>query len=102
MCAFSCRLFKADGAPNQNSTNEGARKAVADAILRKHHAAIAIVNLTQWCLLINEILLLIIGCLKLQADKLSKMFHYRPLNIACVFSPPAQLLIKMVANAQKN
>jgi type I restriction enzyme R subunit len=40
---------------------------------------------------------------KLQADKIVEDIHYRPLNIACVFSPPAPAIAQNgEANAQKN
>jgi type I restriction enzyme R subunit len=102
---FHIDYFKADGVPKEQITEAGARKAVAEAILKKHDSATnqrkfnailataSINNAIAYYQLFEE----------LQAERIADSVDYRPLNITCVFSPPAQAIAQSGdSNAQKN
>lgn len=91
---FHIDYFK--GNQNTRAGEEVTRQAVVEAILEKHYAATnnrkfnavlataSINNAIEYYQLFNEI----------QIQKQAQEPEYTPLNIACVFSPPAQLIAK--------
>jgi len=102
---FHIDYFKADGTFEQTIASDGARKAVVESILEKHNAATndrkfnallataSINNAIDYYNLFKII----------QTEKEGKDELFRPLNIACVFSPPALTISQSgEVNAQKN
>lgn len=93
---FHIDYFKGKGTQNAKPGEAIAQLAVAEAILDKHDAATnsrrfnavlataSISNAIEYYQLLKEI----------QKKKLSNNPDFAPLNIACVFSPPAQLIAK--------
>nr|MBD3623341.1 type I restriction endonuclease subunit R [Sunxiuqinia sp.] len=93
---FHIDYFKGEGTVNARPGEAIAQQAVAKAILEKHNAATnqrkfnailataSINNAIEYYRLFKE----------LQKDQLSEDPDFVPLNIACVFSPPAQLIAK--------
>jgi type I restriction enzyme R subunit len=93
---FHIDYFKGKGDKNPKPGEAIAQKAVVDAILDKHNAATnfkrfnavlataSINNAIEYYQLLKEI----------QKKKLAENSDYDFLNIACVFSPPAQLIAK--------
>lgn len=93
---FHIDYFKGEGTVNVNPGEAIAQQAVAEAIIEKHDAATnqrkfnavlatdSINNAIEYHRLFKEI----------QKKKLEENPDYVPLNIACVFSPPAQLIAK--------
>lgn len=102
---FHIDYFKADGIPKEMITEAGARKAVAEAILEKHYGATnqRKFNAILATASINNAIAYYQLFKELQVEKLAANEDYRPLNITCVFSPPAQVVAQSgEANAQKN
>jgi type I restriction enzyme R subunit len=102
---FHIDYFKGKGTQTPNPGEPIAQQAVVEAILDKHNAATnsrrfnavlatgSINNAIEYYQLFKEI----------QTRKLYKDPDFVPLNIACVFSPPAQLIAKEGDNlSQKN
>lgn len=93
---FHIDYFKGQGTQNPKPGEAIAQQAVVDAILDKHNAATnqrkfnailataSINNAIEYFNLFKEA----------QAKKQTENPGYEPLNIACVFSPPAQLIAK--------
>tara|TARA_R110002033_G_scaffold114942_1_gene159694 strand:- start:7340 stop:9178 length:1839 start_codon:yes stop_codon:yes gene_type:complete len=93
---FHVDYFKTDGADAANLSESQKQKAIVEAILQKHDAvtdqkrfnAIFATGSINYAIayyrLFNE----------LQNQKLEADADYRKLNIACVFSPPAQAVAK--------
>lgn len=93
---FHIDYFKGEGTVNARPGEAIAQKAVAEAIINKHNAATnqrkfnailatgSINNAIEYYRLFKE----------LQAKRKVEDPDYNPLNIACVFSPPAQLIAK--------
>lgn len=93
---FHIDYFKGKGTKNAKPGEPIARQAVVEAILEKHDAATnsrrfnallataSINNAIEYYHLLKEI----------QQQKAQENPDYVPLNIACVFSPPAQLIAK--------
>lgn len=93
---FHIDYYKGKGTLNAKPGEAIAQQAVVEAILDKHHAATnqrkfnailataSINNAIEYHRLFKEI----------QKKKLEENPDYVPLNIACVFSPPAQLIAK--------
>ncbi|MGY5849195.1 type I restriction endonuclease subunit R [Salegentibacter sp. F14] len=93
---FHIDYFKGNGNQNPKPGEPIAQQAVAEAIIDKHNAATnqrkfnatlataSINNAIEYYRLFKEI----------QAKKKAQNPDYVPLNIACVFSPPAQLIAK--------
>lgn len=93
---FHIDYFKGKGNQNPKAGEPIAQQAVAEAILEKHNAATnsrrfnailatgSINNAIEYYQLFKEI----------QAKKKAEDENYTPLQIACVFSPPAQLVAK--------
>lgn len=91
---FHIDYFKGEGSVRAKPGEAIAQQAVAEAIIDKHNAATnqrkfnailataSINNAIDYYRLFKEI----------QAKKLAEDPDYVPLNIACVFSPPAQLI----------
>ncbi|PRY91904.1 type I restriction enzyme R subunit [Marinilabilia salmonicolor] len=91
---FHIDYFKGEGKQNPKPGEALAQQAVAEAIIDKHNAATnqrkfnallataSINNAIEYYRLFKEI----------QKKKLNENPDYVPLNIACVFSPPAQLI----------
>lgn len=89
---FHIDYFKPEGAAGPKPGTGLARQAVVDSILTKHDAATLqrrfnAVLATQS---INDAIAYYELFKQQQADKLAANSEYRPLNIACVFSPPAE------------
>jgi len=102
---FHIDYFKADNVSEQTITNEGARKGVAEAILEKHNAATndRKFNAVLATASINNAIDYYNLFKTIQAEKVAEDEQFRPLNIACVFSPPAQTVAQSgEVNAQKN
>lgn len=102
---FHIDYFKGNGDQNPKPGEAIAQQAVVEAIIDKHNAATnqrkfnatlataSINNAIEYYRLFKEI----------QRNKLDANPDYAPLNIACVFSPPAQLIAKNGdQNSQKN
>ncbi|MEA5257295.1 type I restriction endonuclease subunit R [Arcicella aquatica] len=102
---FHIDYFKGKGENNPKSSESLTQKAIVEAILDKHDAAtnsrkfnavLATANINnaiEYYQLFKEI----------QKKKQSEHPNYIPLNIACVFSPPAQLMAKQESQqSQKN
>lgn len=102
---FHVDYFKGKGNLNPKPGEAIAQQAVVEAILDKHEAATnsrrfnavlataSINNAIEYYILFKEI----------QKKKKAENPDYVPLNIACVFSPPAQLIAKDGdQNSQKN
>lgn len=102
---FHIDYFKGKGENNPKPGEPLAQKAIVEAILDKHDAATnsrkfnailataAINNAIEYYQLFKEI----------QKKKQSENPNYIPQNIACVFSPPAQLIAKQESQqSQKN
>ena len=93
---FHIDYFKGEGNQNPKSGEPLAQQAIAEAIIKKHNAATnqrkfnavlataSINNAIEYYRLFKAI----------QEQKLSENTAYVPLHIACVFSPPAQLMSK--------
>ncbi len=93
---FHIDFFKGKGSQNPKPGEPIAQQAVVEAILEKHDAATnskrfnailataSINNAIEYYRLFKTI----------QKQRLAEKEDYVPLNIACVFSPPAQLLAK--------
>ncbi|RZJ33978.1 MAG: type I restriction endonuclease subunit R [Flavobacterium sp.] len=93
---FHIDYFKGKGEKNQKPGEAVAQQAVVDAIVEKHDAATnhrkfnailatsSINNAIEYYRLFKD----------LQKKKSAEDENYVPLNIACVFSPPAQLIAK--------
>jgi len=93
---FHMDYFKGEGTVNAKPGEAIAQQAVAEAIINKHNAATnqrkfnallataSINNAIEYYRLFKE----------LQNKKQEENPDYVPLNIACVFSPPAQLIAK--------
>lgn len=93
---FHIDFFKGKGTQNAKSGEQIAQQAVVEAILDKHNAATnnrrfnailataSINNAIEYYQLFKEF----------QKKKLAENSDYVLLNIACVFSPPAQLIAK--------
>lgn len=93
---FHIDYFKGKGSQNAKPGEPIAQQAVVDAIIEKHNAATnqrkfnavlataSINNAIEYYRLFKET----------QAKILAQNPDYVPLNIACVFSPPAQLIAK--------
>lgn len=93
---FHIDYFKGEGSVNAEPGDALAQQAVAEAIIEKHNAATnnrkfnalfattSINNAIEYYRLFKE----------LQEKKLAENPEFEPLNIACVFSPPAQLIAK--------
>ncbi|MDZ7778089.1 MAG: hypothetical protein U5L09_21955 [Bacteroidales bacterium] len=95
-CVFILIISKVKANKIQNPVEPIAQQAVAEAIIKKHNAATnqrkfnallataSINNAIEYYRLFKEI----------QKKKQAANPDYVPLNIACVFSPPAQLMAK--------
>jgi len=93
---FHIDYFKGKGTQNAKPGEPIAQQAVAEAIIEKHNAATnqrkfnallataSINNAIEYFKIFKEI----------QKKKQAENPDYYPLNIACVFSPPAQLIAK--------
>lgn len=102
---FHIDYFKADGMPKELITEAGARKGVAEAILNKHDGATnqRKFNAILATASINNAIAYYQLFKELQKERIEADEDYRPLNITCVFSPPAQAIAQSGdPNAQKN
>ncbi|SHJ47116.1 type I restriction enzyme, R subunit [Tangfeifania diversioriginum] len=93
---FHIDYFKGEGSVDAKPGEAIAEQAVAEAIINKHNAATnqrkfnallataSINNAIEYYRLFKEV----------QKKKLAENPEFEPLNIACVFSPPAQLIAK--------
>ena len=100
---FHIDYFK--GNINQKPGEEISRQAVAEAILNKHDAATNFrkFNAVLATASINNAIEYYQLFKKLQKKKQTEDPEYTPLNIACVFSPPSQLIAKQGdQQSQKN
>ena len=89
---FHIDYFKGKGEANPSPGEPIAKKAVADAILEKHTAA---TNQRKFNALlatgsINDAIAYYQMFKEVQEQKAAEDPDFRPLNIACVFSPPAE------------
>ncbi|OYY74863.1 MAG: DEAD/DEAH box helicase [Gammaproteobacteria bacterium 28-57-27] len=89
---FHIDYFKADGKDKDKATGEVKQQAVVDAILAKHDIATAgrKFNAVLACASINHAIEYHRLFKETQARRLEAAPEFRPLNIACVFSPPAE------------
>jgi len=97
---FHIEYFKAEGKNQPKAGELLAQQAIVEAILTKHDAATnnrqfnsilataSINNAIEYYRLFKEV----------QAKKVLEDENYKPLNIACVFSPPAQAVAKEEEN----
>lgn len=87
---FHVDYYKPDGKVTSGSTLH--RLAVVEAILNKHDAATASRRFNAFLATasINEAIEYVSIFKERQEDRAAKDEHFRPLNIACVFSPPAE------------
>lgn len=100
---FHIDYFKPEKNVTVGSTDH--KKAVANAILKKHDAATHSkrFNALLATASINDAIEYFELFKEIQASKLKEDENFVPLNIACVFSPPAQLIAKEGdQNSQKN
>ncbi len=93
---FHIDYFKGEGSYNANPGESIAQQAVVDAILEKHNAA---TNQRKFNALlatasINDAIQYYNLFKKEQEKKKKEDESYKRLNIACVFSPPSQLIAK--------
>ncbi|MDP3010953.1 MAG: type I restriction endonuclease subunit R [Methylococcales bacterium] len=91
---FHIDYFKPEG--NTNVKADVSQQAIVEAILKKHDSA---TNSRRFNAIfatasINDAIEYYKLFKTIQAQKLAEDSHFKPLNIACVFSPPAQLLAK--------
>lgn len=87
---FNVDYFEADAKQKENNTHS--QKAIVEAILNKHHKATrnrqfnalfatqSINHAIEYCRIFKEV----------QTQKQNEDENFTPLNIACVFSPPAE------------
>ena len=89
---FHVDYFKAEGAGKGQSEAAYSKKAVVEAILTKHNAATAErkFNALLATASINDAIDYYELFKTLQADKQREDSSFQPLNVACVFSPPAE------------
>ena len=89
---FHVDYFKAEGAGKGQSEAAYSKKAVVEAILTKHDAATADrkFNALLATASINDAIDYYTLFKTLQADKEREDSSFKPLNVACVFSPPAE------------
>ncbi|MDP2824271.1 MAG: type I restriction endonuclease subunit R [Sulfuritalea sp.] len=89
---FHVDYFKADGKDKDKATGELKQQAVVDAILSKHDTATAgrKFNAVLASASINHAIAYHELFKETQAKHLAADPNFRPLNIACVFSPPAE------------
>jgi len=89
---FHVDYFKADGKDKDKATGELKQQAVVDTILAKHDTATAgrKFNALLACASINHAIAYHELFKETQAKRLAADPNFRPLNIACVFSPPAE------------
>ncbi|WP_018341676.1 type I restriction endonuclease subunit R [Cytophaga aurantiaca] len=93
---FHVDYFKGKGNQNPKPGEAIAQKAVVEAILDKHQAATSSMrfNAVMATASINNAIEFYQLFKTLQKKKQAEDVTYIPLNIACVFSPPAQLIAK--------
>ena len=93
---FHIDYFKGKGNQNPKPGEAIAQQAVAEAIIDKHNAATnqRKFNATLATASINNAIEYYRLFKTLQQQKKAENEDYLPLNIACVFSPPAQLIAK--------
>ncbi len=89
---FHVDYFKADGKDKDKATTPVAQEAVVKAILDKHDAATngRKFNALLACASINHAIAYHQLFKDIQAQRRATDLAFRPLNIACVFSPPAE------------
>jgi type I restriction enzyme R subunit len=89
---FHVDYFKADGKDKDKATGELKQQAVVDTILAKHDIATGgrKFNALLACASINHAIAYHELFKETQARRLAADPSFRPLNIACVFSPPAE------------
>ena len=98
---FHIDYFKGKGEDKPKPGEALAQRAVVEAILEKHDKATnqRKFNAVLATASINDAIAYYNLFKKLQADRRTEDEDFRPLNLACVFSPPAQL---MAQDSQKN
>lgn len=89
---FHVDYFKADGKDKDKAAGPMAQEAVVKAILEKHDAATngRKFNALLACASINHAIAYHQLFKDVQAQRLAEDPDFRPLNVACVFSPPAE------------
>lgn len=89
---FHVHFFKADGKDKDKVNDELKQQAVVDAILSKHDTATAQrkFNAVLACASIKHAIAYHSLFKETQAQRQAEDSNFRPLNIACVFSPPAE------------
>lgn len=89
---FHVDYFKPEGKNKPKPGEAIAKKAIIEEILKKHDAATngRKFNAVLATASINDAIAYHELFKEIQADKLSKEADFQPLNIACVFSPPAE------------
>ena len=93
---FHVDYYKPEGKTQLKQGEPLAKRAIVDAILSKHDAATAgrKFNAVLATASINDAIEYHALFKTVQAEKLASDPEFQPLNIACVFSPPTQLLAK--------
>ena len=93
---FHIDYFKGKGTPNAKPGEAIAQKAVVEAILDKHNAATNSrrFNATLATASINNAIEYYRLFKTIQTLRQAQDSEFQPLNIACVFSPPSQLIAK--------
>ncbi len=93
---FHVDYYKPEGKAQPKQGEPLAKRAIVEAILAKHDAATAgrKFNAVLATASINDAIEYHALFKTVQAEKLASDSEFQPLNIACVFSPPAQLLAK--------
>ena len=93
---FHMDYFKGKGSQNPKLGEALAQQAVAEAIIDKHNAATSQrkFNALFATASINNAIKYYRLFKGIQQKKLAENPEFKPLNIACVFSPPAQLIAK--------
>lgn len=102
---FHIDYFKGKGTYQAKPNEQITQQAVVEAILNKHHAATNSkrFNAILATASINNAIEYYRLFKKIQTEKSAENPKYQPLHIACVFSPPAQLIAKQGdQQSQKN
>lgn len=89
---FHVDYFKPDGEEKPKKDQVLAKKAVIEAIISKHDQATANrrFNAVLATASINDAIEYVAAFTEIQAQKQSEDDEYKPLKVACVFSPPAE------------
>ena len=101
---FHVDYYKPEGKNKLKPGEALAKKAIVEAILEKHHKATneRKFNATLATASINDAIAYHELFKSIQAEKQAADSDFKPLNVACVFSPPAQEVAKDEEGSNKN